>query len=42
MGELTEMVLEGILCQGCGVLIDGEATDYPRYCDSCEVEEDDQ
>ena len=30
MGEITDMILEGILCEQCGVLIDGTATDYPR------------
>ena len=33
MGEITEMMLEGILCMACGVYIEtGEAADYPRYC----------
>lgn len=34
MGDIAEMILEGILCQDCGSFI-GEATDYPRSCDDC-------
>lgn len=42
MGELVEMMLEGILCQQCGVALDDmmdpetEAPGYPRFCPSCE------
>jgi hypothetical protein len=36
MGEIAEMMLEGILCQSCGVYIDeGEAQGFPRTCDEC-------
>jgi hypothetical protein len=35
MGEITEMVLEGILCDQCGVLVDGEVSGYPRRCEDC-------
>lgn len=35
MGEIAEMVLEGILCEGCGGVVDGEASGYPRRCRSC-------
>jgi hypothetical protein len=38
MGEIAEMVIVGILCERCGVLIDGETTGYPRQCDSCNQE----
>ena len=34
MGEISEMVIEGILCELCGVYI-GDATGYPRKCASC-------
>lgn len=34
MGDITEMVLEGILCEGCGVYLGG-AVGYPRKCHSC-------
>lgn len=32
MGEAAEMILEGILCEQCGCLIDGKETGYPRLC----------
>lgn len=36
MGETAEMMIEGILCQQCGVYIEeGEAQGFPRYCPSC-------
>lgn len=36
---MSELVLEGVLCQGCGSYIDGEETGYPRDCESCVVVE---
>ncbi|WP_267890504.1 hypothetical protein [Paenibacillus bouchesdurhonensis] len=36
MGEAAEMVLDGLLCECCGLLIDGEDPGYPRKCDDCE------
>lgn len=36
MGEISEMMLEGILCQECGGYIDdGQADNYPRSCKDC-------
>lgn len=37
MGEIAEMMLEGILCAGCGEVLesaieDGEAPGFPMYC----------
>jgi hypothetical protein len=32
MGEIAEMMLEGDLCEGCGVALDGEGYGIPRYC----------
>lgn len=40
MGEVAEMVVEGVLCEVCGAVVDGEATGYPRQCDICEDEEE--
>ncbi len=35
MGEISEMMMEGTLCQGCGVFM-GEAGDgFPRSCPDC-------
>ncbi len=30
------MVLDGLLCECCGLLIDGEEPGYPRKCEDCE------
>ena len=35
MGEISEMMLDGTLCECCGVLIieeDEEPEGYPQYC----------
>lgn len=33
MGEMAEMMLEGILCEACGVYIDDDGDEgFPRYC----------
>lgn len=43
MGEIAEMVLNGILCQICGQYIDDDYTygdpGYPRECKDCERRE---
>lgn len=36
MGEITDMVLDGLLCEQCGVFIDGNASGYPRTCNDCD------
>ena len=37
MGEVAEMMIEGILCQMCGAYIDDDFGGFPRYCSkSCE------
>ena len=35
MGEVTEMILEGILCELCGVYIDDNPPGVPRKCKNC-------
>ncbi len=41
MGEAADMMIEGILCETCGVLMDdmteegAEAPGYPRQCPDC-------
>jgi hypothetical protein len=37
MGDIADMILDGILCETCGGLIGDvpEAVGYPRQCDSC-------
>lgn len=36
MGETTELILDGILCELCGVFISEEGCGYPRSCEDCE------
>lgn len=42
MGEIAEMMLEGILCQICGVYLDEDESGegYPMTCESCQRQED--
>lgn len=38
MGEIADMMLDGMLCQECGVFIDDDQSGYPRSCKSCAME----
>ena len=41
MGEIAELIIDGVLCEQCGVLVDeGEGCGYPRLCPSCKGEDD--
>lgn len=35
MGQITELVLDGVLCQVCGVAMDEEVPGFPRSCPDC-------
>lgn len=36
MGEIADMMLEGNLCEGCGIALEGNGHGIPRYCsDEC-------
>lgn len=35
MGEIAEMMLDGTLCEGCGVYLEGESAGDPRRCAGC-------
>ena len=35
MGDVTDAILEGALCEQCGVYIDSPAGGFPRKCDDC-------
>jgi hypothetical protein len=35
MGDAAEMLLDGTLCEVCGVYIDGEGDGVPRRCAAC-------
>lgn len=32
MGDAADMLLNGVLCEACGVFLDGEEPGFPRYC----------
>jgi hypothetical protein len=34
MGEIAELILEGIVCEYCGIWI-GQPVGYPRPCEEC-------
>ena len=40
MGEIAESIVDGELCQSCGVYI-GMACGYPRTCNHCKRTEND-
>lgn len=35
MGEIAEMMIEGVLCIECGSALDCEAIGIPIYCHDC-------
>jgi hypothetical protein len=35
MGDIAEMILDGILCEICGSFIDLDAPMHPRECEDC-------
>ena len=36
MGYMAELMLEGYVCQTCGMTLeDGDAPGHPRYCHAC-------
>ena len=42
MGDVAELIMEGALCETCGVLMDDhDAPGYPRQCEDCKRENDD-
>lgn len=36
MGDIADMMIDGTLCQGCGVYLEGESYGVPRYCSGCQ------
>ena len=36
MGEIAEMMLEGVLCASCGAFLDVYGNGYPEYCEDCQ------
>lgn len=39
MGEVAEMMMDGTLCQGCGVFINEDAPGHPCSCRDCGAED---
>ena len=39
MGEIADMMIDGTLCEGCGVYLDDGPSGYPRRCADCEESE---
>lgn len=35
MGDIADMMLEGTLCEGCGVFLDGSQPGFARLCRDC-------
>ena len=35
MGDVADMVLEGLFCEGCGAFM-GNECGYPRRCEECQ------
>lgn len=35
MGDIAELMLDGTLCEGCGITLGGHAPGHPRYCHDC-------
>lgn len=33
---MVEDILDGLFCESCGFYIDGEAPEFPRYCEDCQ------
>jgi len=36
MGEAADDIINGLMCEHCGELVDGSDPGYPRLCDYCE------
>lgn len=41
MGEIAAMMLDGTICQGCGVFLhdDGDGPGFPGWCSACMPED---
>lgn len=37
MGEIADMIIEGVLCEQCGAYV-GDEVGFPRSCPDCERE----
>lgn len=39
MGDIADMMLDGTLCEGCGVYLDDSMGDFPQRCASCQEDD---
>jgi Zn finger protein HypA/HybF involved in hydrogenase expression len=39
MGDVADMMIDGTLCEGCGVFMEGEALGVPRRCVDCKIDD---
>lgn len=39
MGEIADLMLDGTLCEGCGVFLDGQQPGFTRLCRDCKKAE---
>lgn len=42
MGDIAEAVVDGMLCQTCGVFLDGGSPGHPRWCEDCAPDDADE
>lgn len=40
MGDIADMMLEGILCESCGDLVNETPLGYPTHCGACAAEDE--
>ncbi len=40
MGSVADGIIDGLFCETCATLIDGEESGYPRTCEECKNEEE--
>lgn len=36
MGDIADMMLDGTLCEGCGVYMDDSLGEFPQRCAACQ------
>jgi hypothetical protein len=35
MGEIADALINGLMCEQCGIYLDGDQPGYPRCCEDC-------
>lgn len=38
MGDVADMMLDGTLCEGCGVYLENSLGEFPQRCASCSLD----